>query len=317
MSNEIERILRTQPLVVLDGALATELARRGCDLNDPLWSARVLIEQPEMIRAVHADYFASGADCATTASYQATFEGFAERGLSAEEAERLIRLSVTLAIEARDAFWAVESNRVGRERPFVAGSIGPYGAMLHDGSEYRGDYTLTVDELVNFHRPRMRTLIEAGAELIACETIPNWTEAQALTRLITEFPGVVMWISFSAKDGEHISRGERLADCVAALDDHPQIASVGVNCTAPEYIRDLVRSAAKETAKPILTYPNSGEHYDAETKTWHGQSCADYTAQAREWFNAGAKVIGGCCRTTPEHIRELAASLRGSTPATY
>jgi len=215
MPNEIARILEHQRVVILDGALATELEQRGCDLNDPLWSARVLIDQPELIRAVHADYFAAGADCATTASYQATYQGFAERGISADEAARLIRLSVTLALDARDAFWSDPANRVGRERPFVAGSVGPYGAMLHDGSEYRGDYELTVDELTAFHRPRMKALIDAGAELIACETIPNWTEAQALARLITEFPDVFMWISFSAKDGEHLSSGERFAECAA------------------------------------------------------------------------------------------------------
>ena len=310
MPNEIARILEHQRVVILDGALATELEQRGCDLNDPLWSARVLIDQPELIRAVHADYFAAGADCATTASYQATYQGFAERGISADEAARLIRLSVTLALDARDAFWSDPANRVGRERPFVAGSVGPYGAMLHDGSEYRGDYELTVDELTAFHRPRMKALIDAGAELIACETIPNWTEAQALARLITEFPDVFMWISFSAKDGEHLSSGERFAECAAVLSDHPQIAAVGINCTSPEYITALVTTAARETCKPILAYPNSGESYDAVTKTWHGQSCADFSHLAREWFAAGAKVIGGCCRTTPAHVRELGASLR-------
>ncbi len=310
MADEIARILKHQRVVVLDGALATELERRGCDLNDPLWSARVLIEQPDLIRAVHADYFAAGADCATTASYQATFEGFAQRGIGTDEADRLIRLSVTLAREARDAFWSDPTNHVGRARPFVAGSVGPYGAMLHDGSEYRGDYTLTVDELIAFHRPRMKVLIDAGAELIACETIPNWTEGQALARLITEFPGVFMWISFSAKDGEHISSGERFMDCVNVLSDHPQVAAVGINCTPPEYITALVTAAARETCKPILAYPNSGEVYDADTKTWHGQSCGDFSQQAREWVAAGAKGIGGCCRTTPEHIRELAAVIR-------
>jgi len=311
MPNPISTILQHHPAVILDGALATEPERRGCDLRDPLWSAKILIEQPDVIRAVHADYFAAGADCATTASYQATFEGFAARGFSRDEAARLMRLSVDLAREARDAFWAVESNRVGRSRPFVAASIGPYGAYLHDGSEYRGDYDLTLTQLIDFHRPRMAALIDAGAELLACETIPLKLEALALAQLLREFPGVYAWISFSARDGKHVSHGETLAECAAALDDHPQIAAVGVNCTPPQYMAELVRAAKSATSKPILVYPNSGEVYDAASGTWSGvQSCESFGADARTWFDAGARIIGGCCRTTPDHIREIAALLR-------
>src|SRR6185369_14011658 len=155
MPNPIATILETQPIVVLDGALATELERRGADLRDALWSAKVLMESPHLIREVHADYFAAGADCATTSSYQATFEGFAKRGLSHEAAADLMRLSVQLAIDARDTFWADPANRVGRAHPFVAASVGPYGAFLADGSEYRGDYDLSEEQLMDFHRPRM------------------------------------------------------------------------------------------------------------------------------------------------------------------
>ncbi len=309
--NPISKILETQAVVVLDGALATELERRGCDLNNPLWSARVLLESPDLIFDVHADYFMAGADCATTASYQATFEGFARRGLDAHQATELMRLSVQLALDARDAFWAEPTNRVGRARPFVAASVGPYGAFLADGSEYRGDYRLTEAELMDFHRPRMAVLAESGADVLACETIPCLLEARAILRVLEEFPTMTAWFSFSARDGTHTNHGEPITDCAALLGTHPQVAAMGVNCTAPEFVSELVQNAHAGTSKPILAYPNSGETYDATHKHWHGESsCAPFTASALEWYANGARVIGGCCRTTPEHIRELAAALR-------
>jgi homocysteine S-methyltransferase len=307
----ISSMLETQAVVVLDGALATELERRGCDLNDPLWSARVLLESPNLIREVHADYFEAGADCATTASYQATFEGFERRGLDAHQSAELMHLSVRLAIDARDAFWANPSNRVGRSRPFVAASVGPYGAFLADGSEYRGDYGLTESELMAFHRPRLVVLAASGADLLACETIPCLLEAKALLRLLEEFPGVSAWFSFSARDGSSTNHGEAITECAALLSAHPQVAAIGVNCTAPEFVTDLVQNARAATDKPILAYPNSGETYDAALKRWNGEStCETFTARAQDWYANGARVIGGCCRTTPEHIRELAATLR-------
>lgn len=312
LTNPIAAILATRPVVVLDGALATELERRGCDLRDPLWSAKILIEQPDVIRQVHYDYFAAGADCATTASYQATFPGFAARGLDHDAAAALMRRSVELAREARDRYWRTAGSP-DRPRPFVAASVGPYGAYLHDGSEYRGEYGLSVDDLIAFHRPRMAELVAAGADMLAFETIPCWDEAEALVRLLTEFPGMTAWMSFSARDGVHISDGGVFAECAARLNDVDPIAAVGINCTAPEFIPDLIRAGAAATRKPILVYPNSGEVYDPVSKSWGGEtSCALYGEQARAWYAAGARVIGGCCRTTPEHIHEVAA-LRQST----
>ncbi len=306
MSNPISSILETQNVVILDGALATELERRGCDLNDPLWSARVLLETPDLIRQVHADYFAEGADCAIIASYQATFEGFARRGLTQNQAADLMRLSVQLALEARDAFWRVPENQIGRVKPFVAASIGPYGAFLADGSEYRGDYGLTESQLMAFHRPRMVVLAASGADMLACETIPSLLEATALAKLLEQFPGTTAWISFSAKDGVHVNNGETFADCVQALEAFGQVIAVGVNCTAPQFITDLVRSARGLTQKPIVVYPNSGETYNATLKRWSGEeTCQSFASDARAWFEAGANLIGGCCRTNPEHIRAL------------
>jgi homocysteine S-methyltransferase len=311
--NPITSILDRYPALVIDGALATELERRGCDLRDKLWSAKILLEQPQAIKQVHLDYFKAGADCAITASYQATIEGFVKRGLKESEAISLIQRSVQLAAEARDEFWADASHRVGRPKPFIAASVGPYGAFLADGSEYRGNYGLTEKELMDFYRPRMKALVEAGAELLACETIPCLIEAQAFARLLKEFPSIPAWISFTARDEKHISEGQVFADCVRELEYHPQIAAIGINCTSPKYIPSLVRAAKKVTEKPVLAYPNSGETYDATKNDWNDHSILDsFGEQAREWYAAGARLIGGCCRTTPDDIRVIAGWARTS-----
>jgi homocysteine S-methyltransferase len=311
--NPIASILDLYPALVIDGALATELERRGCDLKDALWSAKILLEQPEIIKQVHLDYFKAGADCAITASYQATIEGFARRGLTESEAIALIQKSVKLAREARDEFWADESNRVGRSKPFVAASVGPYGAFLADGSEYRGNYGLTEKELMDFHRRRMSALIKAGADMLACETIPSFIEAQAIAKLLKEFPNTIAWISFTARDEKHISEGQMFADCVRQLEDYSQIASIGINCTSPKYISLLIHEAKKTTEKPILVYPNSGERYDATKNDWNGDPIHEsFGEEAKKWYDTGARLIGGCCRTTPEDIRVIASWARAS-----
>jgi homocysteine S-methyltransferase len=311
--NPITSILDDYPALVIDGALATELERRGCDLKDELWSAKILLEKPEAIKQVHLDYFKAGADCVITASYQATIQGFAKRGLHEKEAISLIQKSVRLALEARDEFWADKSNREGRSKPFVAASVGPYGAFLADGSEYRGNYGLTEKELMDFHRPRMKALIEAGTDVLACETIPCLIEAQAIAKLLREFPAIAAWFSFTARDEKHISEGQVFADCVKELEDHPQIAAIGVNCTSPKYIPSLIREAKKATKKPVLVYPNSGETYDPSKNDWNGDPVLEsFGDQAREWYEAGARLIGGCCRTTPEDIHVIATWARPS-----
>jgi homocysteine S-methyltransferase len=305
----IAEFLAHRPVLILDGALATELERHGADLRDPLWSAKLLIERPSLIRAVHLDYFKAGADLATTASYQATFEGFAKRGIDTAGAAQLMRDSVALAVAARDEFWADESMRRNRPRPLVAASVGPFGAMLGDGSEYRGDYALDETALMNFHRPRLQVLAESGADLLACETIPCLREAVALARLLGEIPQATAWISFSCRDGMHTAAGERVADCVARLNEFAQVAGVGVNCTGPQYVVPLLTQMRRHTGKPLLAYPNSGERYDAAGKQWCGGTGGDapFAAQAQAWVDAGARLIGGCCRTTPADIRALKA----------
>ena len=297
--------------MVLDGALATELERRGAKIqDDPLWSARILVDDPGLIRQVHNDYFAAGADVAITASYQASFQGFARRGLDRAETVRLLARSVRLAQEARDEFWAVPANRAGRIRPLVAASVGSYGAFLADGSEYRGDYGLSVAELMAWHRPRMAALVAAGPDLLACETLPCLAEGEALVRLLAEFAPMPAWLAFSCCDGSHVCHGEPFAACAALADQSQQVVAVGINCTPPPFVADLLGAARSATAKPLLVYPNSGERWDAHQRGWlPGTGITDFAQPAQLWRAAGAQLIGGCCRTTPADIRTIARTL--------
>ena len=302
-----ERLARAA-FVVLDGALATELERRGFDLRDELWSARVLLERPDAVRAVHASYLAAGADVITTSSYQATPQGLARRGLSAAQVREVLERSVQLACDARDEYWASADARRGRARPLIAASIGSYGAFLADGSEFRGDYALGEDELVAFHRERVAILAASPADVLAFETIPSWIEARAIARVLGEFPAARAWISFSCRDERHIAHGELLADCARFLEPCASLIAIGVNCAAPRLIAALVRELAAVTRKPIVAYPNSGETWDARTRSWSGTADhVDFAREAATWLAAGARVIGGCCRTTPRDIADLRA----------
>jgi homocysteine S-methyltransferase len=283
--------------LVLDGGLATELERRGADLRDRLWSARVLLEDPDLIRAVHADYFAAGADVAISASYQASFEGFAERGLNRERAAGLMRRSVHLAREA--------AGTAGNDR-IVAASVGPYGAVLADGSEYDGRYGLSVQELIDFHEPRIEELLEAGPDLLAIETIPSIPEAEALVRILDGLPHVAAWISFSCSDGVHISDGTPFADAAALASSARSVVAVGVNCSPPAHVPALLSSARVDT--PLLAYPNLGSTWDAAARSWIVEGPRpDLGAAAAGWREAGAVIVGGCCGTTPDDIRAIAA----------
>jgi homocysteine S-methyltransferase len=303
---------RRQGVVILDGGLATALEARGEDLDDPLWSARVLLDAPEVVRAVHRDYLEAGADCIATVTYQATFQGFSARGLSDAEAEQALRSAVLIAVEARDAFWSVVANRVGRLRPLVAASVGPYGAFLADGSEYTGDYDLDEDGLVAFHRRRWHLLAASEADLMACETIPSATEARALLRLFAEAPDAWGWISFQCRDGAHLADGTPLEDAVRLCDAEPRVSAVGVNCVPPGRVASLLDRAGAVTTKPLVAYPNSGEVYDARTRRWEpGAAEEDVVAGAAAWRRRGAVVLGGCCRTGPATIVRLRAALLG------
>lgn len=313
MLNPLIPFIETQGFLIIDGAMATELEARGADLHDRLWSARVLMEEPSLIVAVHRDYFAAGADVATTASYQASFEGFAARSLSHDRAAGLMRLSVRLAQEARDDFLQSPA-AAGRLRPLVAASVGPYGAFLADGSEYRGDYSLRVAELMAWHRPRLELLAAAGADLLACETIPSLDEGEALVRLLEEFD-VPAWLSFSCGDGQSLNHGEPMRAAAALAESCAQVVAVGVNCTPPRFVEELLLEATTATSKPLLCYPNSGEAWDAAARCWlPGSGVTDFAEPARRWYAAGARLIGGCCRTGPRDVRAIRAALSGAQP---
>lgn len=305
-NNPLTAILAEHPFVLLDGAMATELEARGCDLTDSLWSAKVLMENPQLIYDVHLDYFRAGAQVAITASYQATPDGFAARGLDEAQSRSLIGKSVELARQARESYLAENPTAKGL---LIAGSVGPYGAYLADGSEYRGDYQRSAQVFQEFHRPRVEALLEAGVDLLACETLPSFAEIRALAQLLAEYPVAQAWFSFTLRDSQHLSDGTPLCDVLALLADYPQIVAVGINCIALENTTDALSYLHSQTPLPLVVYPNSGEHYDAVTKTWHhhGEACATLEDYLPQWLAAGAKLIGGCCRTTPKDIAALKA----------
>jgi len=311
MATPFSALLEDRGFVLLDGGLATELERRGHDLNHSLWSARLIIENPDAIRNAHHSYLKAGADCVTTASYQASVPGLVREGLSMAQAEEVLRESVTIACEVRDEF--VQDDEIqgdSNHRPLVAASVGPYGAYLADGSEYVGNYEVSDDELYTFHRSRWGILHDVGADLLACETIPSLREAKILRTIIDETTGCHAWISFSCRDGQHISDGTPLSRCAGLFADCEQVVAVGVNCTAPQHIGSLiecVRNGAPE--KHVVVYPNSGQTYDAKNRDWTGSSENDFGRMCCAWRQRGATLIGGCCGIGPKKIQEMCAAL--------
>jgi S-methylmethionine-dependent homocysteine/selenocysteine methylase len=325
--------------LVLDGGLSNELWAAGHDLSDALWSARLLADTPEAITAAHRAYFAAGADVVITASYQATFEGFARRGIGTVHAAELLRLSVALARQAAAAPRSPAPGRGGTgtvrgtaraggtpgagggrgdaggagRRGWVAASVGPYGAMLADGSEYRGRYGLSVRELERFHRPRLDVLAHSHPDVLALETVPDTDEARALLRAVRGL-GVPAWLSYSISAGA-TRAGQPLEEAFGLAADADEVIAVGVNCCTPDDADAAVPLAARITGKPVVVYPNSGEHWDAASRSWRGPG--SFTAgRAARWREAGARLIGGCCRVGPDTIARVAGELAGTRPRT-
>ncbi|MFL6287364.1 MAG: homocysteine S-methyltransferase [Actinomycetes bacterium] len=292
--------IRQNP-VLLDGGLSTTLELLGHDISGDLWSARLLQDDPEAIVQAHEAFFAAGADVATTATYQATFDGFARHGIDRATTADLMRRSVTLARRAADA----------TDRPtWVAASAGPYGAMLADGSEYTGRYGLTAQELRAFHRPRIETLASAGADVIAFETIPCAVEVEAIVAEI-DGSGLQAWLSVSI-DGTTTRAGEPLSDVFAMTQGLDELIAVGVNCSAPSDATAAVQTAAR-SGHAVVIYPNSGEGWDAAARQW--VAAADAEADTAEhwpverWVSDGARLVGGCCRINPSHISAIGEQL--------
>lgn len=302
-----EALDRNQPLL-LDGGLATQLEAQGCDIGNALWSASLLQANPDAIVDATRAYLDAGAECVATASYQASHEGFASLGLSADEANALMRLSVQLTVRARDEFLA--ANPDTDLVPLIAASIGPYGAMLHDGSEYNGRYRVSAETLRAFHEARLQLFDACDADVLAIETVPSKLEAEVLAELL-EGCDTPAWVGFSCKDDSQISDGTPIADAVALFEDHPTVVAVGINCTPPQYAPELVRKVrAAAPDKAVIAYPNSGEVYHADSNSWSGTvTPGDCAEAAVAWVEAGAKIVGGCCRMGPEHIRAIRNAL--------
>jgi S-methylmethionine-dependent homocysteine/selenocysteine methylase len=346
----------TSTPLILDGALATYLETLGASISTSLWSASLLSTSKgtSLIQRAHLDYFRAGANIAITASYQASIPGLCEGlGIGEEEARALVRRSVELARRAREEY--IEELRVGlegegegerkgkegegpaegetearakaeriqraRDKLLIAGSIGPYGAYLANGSEYTGFYTPlpSPSTFASFHRGRIQALVSPspssshGIDILACETLPSYPETLALiTLLTTEFPTLKSWFSFTLLDSSHISDGTPLSSIVSLLDPHPNIVAIGINCIAADSALSALQTLQSLTSKPLIVYANSGEVWDAAGREWRGERTqgALLADRARAWWEAGARIIGGCCRTTPEDIRVIAKTFR-------
>jgi homocysteine S-methyltransferase len=292
---------------VLDGGMASELEYQGANIDGPLWSAHVLEDSPEKVIAVHRAYIEAGAQCILTASYQVSRMGYAEFGLAPEQADVALLRSVALARTAAAEF--------PERRVVVASSLGPYGAALHNGAEYTGNYAIGFHDLLAFHRDRIRVLAEAGPkapDLLAFETLPSLEEANAIGEALAPWPELAAWFCFTCKDEQHVAHGELLSDCAAAASSFPQTVAIGVNCTHPALMPALIGELRHASDKPVVVYPNSGEGWDAAARCWTGSGDpASFAAQAAEWFQAGAQIVGGCCRTRPAHIRLVARAAAG------
>ena len=302
--NRFRQLLDRAGPIILDGGLATQLESMGCDIDGDLWSASLLVRNPRAIVDAHLAYLDAGAECIISASYQASRSGFMSRGHSEAEADRLIASAVELARTARDEYLA--DNPGVEYQPAIAASVGPYGAIMHDGSEYTGAYDVSDDELRRFHASRLDVLDASGADVLAVETIPNFREAQVLCRLLEEV-STPAWVSFACRDQRNISDGSPLRAAAGLFAKHPRILAVGVNCTPPRLVSPLideVKSGAP--GKAIVVYPNSGETYRSADNSWSGEACdleKDFNVCA--WRRAGAKLIGGCCRTGPGDIAKI------------
>lgn len=307
MSAFLSSLIGQKPLII-DGGLSNVLEAQGCDLNHKLWTARLILEQPEAIVNAHLRYLEAGANIITTSSYQASVKGLMEEGIDEQEAISVLLKSVTLAEEAVERFMKSSADS---GRPLIAASIGPYGAYLADGSEYTGAYGLSDKALAQFHARRLELLANSNADLVACETLPCQQEAKVLSRLLEKIEKP-SWVSFSCKDDGHISDGTPIEEVASLFSAHPSVMAIGVNCTQPQFVSGLIRKIKNAAPdKKIVVYPNSGETYDPIQKSWMSvPDVPSFAEMSKVWQALGADLMGGCCRIGPEQISAL-ANLQG------
>jgi homocysteine S-methyltransferase len=302
VSRTFAEALAAGPLV-LDGGLATQLEAQGKDLTSSVWSARVLADDPDAVLDAHRTFFAAGAQVATTASYQVSSRGFASVGLDSIAISRLLRRSVRLARQASDEV---------ADETWVAASVGPYGAALGDGSEYRGDYGLTVAQLRRWHRFGIQVLADVGPDVLALETVPCLAEAEAL---LEEVRGLSRpcWLSMTCV-GDRTRAGEPVAEAFTMAAGVDEVVAVGVNCLDPADTPALVALASAVSGKPVVVSPNAGERWDAAARRWTGDQTA-VASYVDGWLDAGARLVGGCCRVGPGEITAIASAVGGRTAA--
>jgi homocysteine S-methyltransferase len=296
--------LKSGRTIVIDGGMSNELEALGLNLNNSLWSASALLENQDTIKQAHLNYLNAGANVVITSSYQTSVRGFAAIGISEKQANKMTTRTVDIAKKAIKEF--LLHKPTGTAKPLIAASIGPYGASMADGSEYTGDYGLTDEELADFHRDRLLLLDQTDADVLACETVPSLQEATILHDILLDSK-TPAWVTFSCKDGKLANDGTPIEECAKLYKDHPNVLGIGINCTALQYAVELIERIKKTVPhKAIVAYPNSGEHYHADTKTWSGTSSPiSCGLAAQKWMKAGASIIGGCCRMGPDHIKEI------------
>lgn len=287
-----------RPVVVLDGGLSTQLERHGADFSGRLWTGKALLENPDVVERAHRDFVESGAEIISTASYQVSRSGFVAEGLTAHDADLALTRSVEIA----------QSATTGTQVK-VAASVGPYGATLHDGSEYRGNYGVDQGTLEDFHRERIAVLAAAKPDYFALETIPELTEARALVAVLADYPDIPVWVSFSCGDDAHLVSGETIEDAARAVAVLPQLVAIGMNCVAPENVAPLARRIASVTDTAIIGYPNRGGQWDSVTNSWSGQTPKTLAQWWPDWRAAGVTFVGGCCGHDATAIAQLRDAL--------
>ena len=283
---------------LIDGGLSTQLAIRGAQIDDPLWTGRALLDHPALVEQAHRDFVDAGATAIITASYQISRIGFVHSGLSADDADRALTHSVEVARRA-----------VAHTTTKVAASVGPYGAISHDGAEYRGNYGVTRELLSEFHRERLEVLVAAAPDVLAIETIPDLVEASVLSELLEQYPHIPKWFSFTCADEQHLWAGSTIEEAVTAIAATPGLTAVGVNCVDPGLVAGLARRIRSVVDVDVIAYPNRGGTWDAETGAWAGARADSFATWLPAWSAAGVTIVGGCCGTDASDIAELRRAL--------